>query len=34
VLVLYTVLLGIYPIPVLDGLHYSVSLLIYFSPLY
>jgi len=34
VLVLYTVLLGIYPIPVLDGLHYSVSLLIYISPLY
>jgi len=34
VLVLYTVLLGIYPIPVLDGLHYSVSLLIYLSPLY
>jgi len=34
VLILYTILLGIYPIPVLDGLHYSVSLLIYFSPLY
>jgi NADH-ubiquinone oxidoreductase chain 4 len=34
ILVLYTVLLGIYPIPILDGLHYSVSLLIYFSPLY
>lgn len=34
VLVLYTVLLGVYPIPVLDGLHYSVSLLIYISPLY
>jgi len=34
ILVIYTVLLGIYPIPVLDGLHYSVSLLIYFSPLY
>ena len=34
ILVLYTVLLGIYPIPVLDGLHYSVSLLIYFSHLY
>jgi NADH-ubiquinone oxidoreductase chain 4 len=29
VLVLYTVILGIYPIPVLDGLHYSVSSLIY-----
>jgi NADH-ubiquinone oxidoreductase chain 4 len=34
ILVLYTVLLGVYPIPVLDGLHYSVSLLIYFSHLY
>jgi NADH-ubiquinone oxidoreductase chain 4 len=34
VLILYTVLLGIYPIPVLDGLHYSVSSLIYFSSLY
>ena len=34
VLVMYTVLLGIYPIPILDGLHYSVSPLIYFSPLY
>ena len=28
-LVLLTVLLGIYPAPVLDGLHYSVSFLIY-----
>lgn len=34
ILVIYTVLLGIYPIPILDGLHYSVSQLIYFSPLY
>jgi NADH-ubiquinone oxidoreductase chain 4 len=34
ILVLYTVLLGIYPIPILDGLHYSVSLLIYNTPLY
>jgi NADH-ubiquinone oxidoreductase chain 4 len=34
VLVMYTILLGIYPIPVLDGLHYSVSLVMYFSPLY
>jgi NADH-ubiquinone oxidoreductase chain 4 len=34
ILVLYTVLLGIYPIPVLDGLHYSVSLLIYNASLY
>jgi NADH-ubiquinone oxidoreductase chain 4 len=28
-LVILTVILGIYPAPVLDGLHYSVSLLIY-----
>ena len=28
-LVLFTVILGIYPAPVLDGLHYSVSSLIY-----
>jgi NADH-ubiquinone oxidoreductase chain 4 len=28
-LVLFTVLLGIYPAPILDGLHYSVSSLIY-----
>jgi len=28
-LVLFTVILGIYPSPVLDGLHYSVSSLIY-----
>jgi NADH-ubiquinone oxidoreductase chain 4 len=28
-LVLFTVILGIYPVPVLDGLHYSVSTLIY-----
>ena len=33
ILVIYTVLLGIYPIPILDGLHYSVSLVIYFSSL-
>ncbi len=32
-LVLLTVSLGIYPIPILDGLHYSVSSLIYYSPL-
>ena len=32
-LVLFTVLLGIYPGPVLDGLHYSVSSLIYNSSL-
>ena len=29
ILVLFTVVLGIYPSPVLDGLHYSVSSLIY-----
>jgi len=28
-LVVFTVVLGIYPAPILDGLHYSVSLLIY-----
>ena len=28
-LVIFTVVLGIYPAPVLDGLHYTVSLLIY-----
>lgn len=28
-LVIFTVLLGIYPVPILDGLHYSVSCLIY-----
>lgn len=32
-LVTFTVVLGIYPAPVLDGLHYSVSLLIYNSSL-
>jgi NADH-ubiquinone oxidoreductase chain 4 len=30
-LVLFTVVLGIYPTPILDGLHYSVSSLIYVS---
>ena len=30
-LVVFTVALGIYPAPILDGLHYSVSLLIYNS---
>jgi len=29
VLILFTVILGIYPAPILDGLHYSVSTLIY-----
>jgi NADH-ubiquinone oxidoreductase chain 4 len=28
-LVLFTVVLGVYPAPILDGLHYSVSSLIY-----
>jgi NADH-ubiquinone oxidoreductase chain 4 len=28
-LVLFTVMLGVYPAPILDGLHYSVSSLIY-----
>jgi NADH-ubiquinone oxidoreductase chain 4 len=26
---MFTIILGIYPAPLLDGLHYSVSLLIY-----
>ena len=30
-LVVFTVVLGVYPAPILDGLHYSVSLLIYHS---
>ena len=30
-LVLFTVVLGVYPAPILDGLHYSVSSLIYNS---
>jgi NADH-ubiquinone oxidoreductase chain 4 len=33
-LVLITVVLGIYPAPILDGLHYSVSTLIYSTLLY
>jgi NADH-ubiquinone oxidoreductase chain 4 len=32
VLVFFTVLFGIYPAPILDGLHYGVSTLIYNSP--
>ncbi|KAF7848119.1 hypothetical protein BT93_L2279 [Corymbia citriodora subsp. variegata] len=32
-LVVFTVVLGIYPAPVLDGLHYSVSGLLYYSPI-
>ena len=34
VLVLFTVAFGIYPAPILQGLHYSVSCLIYNSPVY
>ena len=30
-LVLFTVIFGIYPAPILDGLHYSVSTLIYYA---
>lgn len=33
-LVVFTVLFGIYPSPILQGLHYSVSCLIYNSPVY
>jgi len=33
-LVAFTVLLGIYPAPILDGLHYSVSYLIYYTVLH
>jgi NADH-ubiquinone oxidoreductase chain 4 len=31
ILVLFTVIFGIYPSPILDGLHYSVSSLIYYN---
>ena len=31
-LVLLTIVLGVYPIPLLDGLHYSVTTLIYCAP--
>jgi NADH-ubiquinone oxidoreductase chain 4 len=34
ILVLLTIVLGIYPAPILDGLHYSVSSLIYYTPIY
>lgn len=34
VLVLFTVILGIYPSPILQGLHYSVSNVIYHAPMY
>ena len=33
-LVFFTVFLGIYPAPVLDGLHYSVTTLIYSAPIH
>lgn len=33
-LVLLTIILGIYPTPILDGLHYSVSNLIYYTSVY
>ena len=33
-LALFTVTLGVYPVPVLDGLHYSVTTLIYSAPIY
>jgi NADH-ubiquinone oxidoreductase chain 4 len=32
ILVVFTVILGIYPAPILDGLHYSASSLIYYAP--
>ena len=34
ILVIFTVALGIYPAPILQGLHYSVSCLIYYAPVY
>src|SRR6201995_4505903 len=34
ILTLFTVVLGIYPAPILDGLHYSVTSLIYYTPIY
>lgn len=33
-LVMFTVIFGIYPSPILQGLHYSVTCLIYFTPIY
>jgi NADH-ubiquinone oxidoreductase chain 4 len=32
-LVIFTVVFGIYPAPILQGLHYSVSCLIYYAPI-
>jgi NADH-ubiquinone oxidoreductase chain 4 len=34
ILIIFTVLFGLYPAPILDGLHYSVSSLIYNSNIY
>jgi len=34
ILVLLTTIFGIYPSPILDGLHYSVSTLIFYAPIY
>lgn len=34
ILVLFTVILGIYPSPILQGLHYSVSNVIYYTPIW
>jgi len=34
ILILFTIILGVYPSPILDGLHYSVSSLIYYTPIY
>lgn len=34
VLVIFTIVLGVYPAPILQGLHYSVSCLIYYAPVY
>lgn len=34
ILVLFTIVLGIYPAPILDGLHYSVTSLIFHAPSY
>lgn len=33
-LVLFTVIFGIYPMPILQGLHYNVSSLIYYAPIF
>jgi NADH-ubiquinone oxidoreductase chain 4 len=32
-LVLLTVIFGVYPAPILDGIHYSTSSLLYYSPI-